>query len=510
MTPAKAPARLHLEALLARVRRRVSVRAFAAAWIAVSSTLLASYAAIGTVIGLVGRPQGVVAPADRILVALGILVVSALTALAWTRRQAPDDAKAARFLDRRFRLDDMAATVVSLPADDERSSSVGRALLEEFAERLRSVDVREALPLRMPRWFLVLPAALVLNGIAAVLPAAPRPAEPMVAAEDRPADFQEVARQLSLISQALEAESDETTEDMAALGVAFRELGERVSQGRISQEAASEEVAALLEQLARSVRGTDTVLEAALQAASTASRVDATDDLAGNENEPRPFRFGDSNTSDGDDLASGPPAVSKESTFDPSSVFRTLGEVATAIEDRAGDGNASAGDAGAETASSPPATGTSGGGYYTDWDEEMAAEMAARNAALRQRGQGQAAVGGASESDDAPGDAAGSGERPLDEGTDAAEFARQELQAEDVALSAVERVGGRMVTRTTEPVLGEDSVVGLETSFVASLVTVPEFPVRVDSVGIPHRDTIIEYFSPPGASRGAPLAEGTN
>jgi hypothetical protein len=514
MTSTIASTRKHLRSLLAGVRRRVSVRVFASTWIVLSSGFLAAYAALGALQRLALQPLAMWASADRIYVVIGILCVSALPSAIWARRRAPDMAEAARFLDRRFRLDDIASTVVGLPAQEGTISRVERALMEELSERMRMIDVREALPFRLPRWFLVLPASLLLNGIAAVVPEAPRSAHPDALAAGAAPDFEKVAQQLTLVSQTLDAESGDTAQDMAALSAAFRELGERVSGGRISQEAASEELAALLEHLARAVRGTDSPLERVLLGASSANRIASTDDRGGTENAPAPFRFGDGDTSSEDgeaaEAAEAAAAASKESAFDPSSVFRTLGEVAKAIEERSNDGSATDGQVAAEAEAGAEAAGASGGGYYTDWDEQMAADLAARTAALRQRGQGQVAVGGASESDDAPGDAAGSGERPLDEGSDVASFARQDLEAEDVALSAVERVGGRTVTRVADPTLGDASGAELEVSFLDSLVAGPEFPVRRDSVGAQHRDTIIEYFLPPGASRSVLTADGVN
>lgn len=511
MTSAIASTRKHLRALLAGVRRRASVRAFAAAWIVLSSGLLAAYAAVGTLQRLALQPVAMWVSADRVYVVIGILWFSAMASAIWARRRAPDDAEAARFLDRRFRLDDIASTVVGLSAEEETISRVERALMEELSERMRAIDVREALPFRLPRWFLVLPASLLLNGIAAVVPEAPRPAPTVAVAEGVVPDVEEVARQLTLVSQALDAESEDSIQDLTALSAAFRELGERVSGGRISQEAASEELAALLEQLARAVRETDSPLEQALLGDSSANRTDSTDDRSGSESAPEPFRFGDGDTSSEDgEAAEAPAAASRTSPFDPSAVFRTLGEVAKAIEERSNDGSATDGQVAQEAEAGAEATGASGGGYYTDWDEQMAADLAARTAALRQRGQGQVAVGGASESDDAPGDAAGSGERPLDEGSEVASFARQDLESEDVALSAVERVGGRTVTRVVDPTLGDASEAELEASLLDSLLAGPEYPARRDTVGVQNRDTIIEYFLPPGASRGALAGEGAN
>src|SRR5690606_829617 len=157
------------------------------------------------------------------------------------------------------------------------------------------------------------------------------------------------------------------------------------------------------------------------------------------------------------------------SDFDPASVFRTLGQVASSVRNELGPTAASAAGQGDETGAG--VSQPSQGGYYTDWDEEMAGALAARMAAIRQRGRGEAVAGEASQSDDSPGDAAGRGTQPVTSGAEESPAKLAALQSEQVTIAAELREDGGTSTYLPEPEVHNQSELPLSSGVMQTLVS---------------------------------------
>lgn len=396
----------------------------------------------------------------------------------------------ARLVDGSLGLRGLSVTAIERVHDNRSDSVPVRAMFEEVNERLAGARPAEVVPVRVRHWFVVLPLACGLLVLAAIAPIERRDS-PVASVDFEAISPESVTMNLERLADLLDGHELAEETELAAYGPALRELSEYVSTSGTVDLVAAERLSQLLDSLARTAAASDTAAAAAVATAFEGTMFDS----SASDPSDRPFRFGSDEVAD---TGSSEPAVDEEpsttmsSEFDPASVFRTLGEVASSVERSVGDVAAST--SGDRTDAGSPDGEVRSGGYYTDWNEEMADAQAAKRAAIRQRGRGEAVAGEATQADDSPGDAAGRGSQPLDSGRAEQDAGLLELQAQDFLVDAELRAGGNTNSYLPEPEAGVRSVGGMGSRLRESLVAGVEIPVAIESVATGNRDLVAAYF----------------
>lgn len=125
--------------------------------------------AVGTMIALTAwSAASVVVPVQTVspqtALAITGLATAAAAAAVLLRRRA-DPLTAARILDRRADLEERASTAVELAFAPGPQSALGARVITDASERLGGVDIRAALPLRLPRLAWWIPALALLLAV---------------------------------------------------------------------------------------------------------------------------------------------------------------------------------------------------------------------------------------------------------------------------------------------------------------------------------------------------------
>lgn len=480
-----------LFSFLGAVRRRQFLAGFGRYWVAVVSTALLLAAAAVLLVGwsepAVQRPLGL-DPWSAVAV---VLVCLTLLAAALAALRMPALASSARLVDRSLGLGALVSTSLEMlgrrgPQDATTPLPV-RALYEELGERLAAAEPADVVPLRPPRWSLVLPLACGVFALAAVVPLQGAGTAPQLTGEQPPTSA--VADDLRLLADVLES-APAVESALSSFASDLRAVGQRIDAAGAIDEETTARLASLLESLAVEASTSTSFTGRLIDAGFDASRSGSGDRSKDSE----PFTFGSERTA-AEGSAQEPTSEGDEtkvSDFDPASVFRTLGQVASSVRDELGPTAASAASGADDTGAA--VSRPSQGGFYTDWDEEMADALAARMAAIRQRGRGQAVAGEASQSDDSPGDAAGHGTQPVTSGAEESPADLAALKAEQVNLAAELREDGGTSTYLPEPEVRSQSDLPLTSGVMQTLVSASEGPTRVERV-LGSRDVVAAYFA---------------
>lgn len=485
-----------LRSFLGAVRRRQFLAGFGRYWVAVVSTALLLAAAAVLVVGwsdpAVQRPLGL-DPWSAVAV---VLVCLTLLAAALAALRMPALASSARLVDRSLGLGALVSTSLELlgrrgPQDATTPLPV-RALYEEVGERLAAAEPADVVPLRPPRWSLVLPLACGVFALAAVVPLQGDSTAPQLTNEEP--SISSVADDLRLLADVLES-APAVESSLSSFASDLRAVGQRIDTAGSIDEETTARLASLLESLAVEASTSTSLTGRLIDAGFDASRSGAGDRSADTE----PFTFGGERTAATESAPAPTPEGGEATTsdFDPASVFRTLGQVASSVRNELGPTAASAAGQGDETGAG--VSQPSQGGYYTDWDEEMAGALAARMAAIRQRGRGEAVAGEASQSDDSPGDAAGRGTQPVTSGAEESPAKLAALQSEQVTIAAELREDGGTSTYLPEPEVRNQSELPLSSGVMQTLVSASEKPTHVERV-LGSRDVVAAYFARGAAS----------
>jgi hypothetical protein len=461
---------------LVAVLRRLRLRLVAAAWL--RGFFVSMTAAF--IVYAVGRMAAAVPPlpGNRSYLLLGGSL-TLLASVVWAIATAPDLRRVARVVDERTGLDPLLVTSYEAVVRKRASSLPQAALQEEVWDRLGGLDTAKAAPLTPPGrlWALVLVGATLalVPGLQRAVPnvSSPDPMPPESVVEDLVADVVSLA-------EVLEAAAG--VSDYTPLAARLRDIAQELESGAALDGSVARELGEVLSAVAQAAEvGVDETSLALREAFSEAGVGPAF-----TEQGPQPFTFGGEAQPITDATQEGTEGAA--SGFDPDSVFRTLGQVAAAL-DRALSGQ---GERVAGSGDEPNAAQVGGsGGYYTDWNDEMAEAMAAKRASIRQRGRGEAAAGEASQADDAPGDAAGRGTQAVEAG--AAEPDAAGTAIEEMLLEADPREGGRTMTYVPEPRWEQDRVVRAPV-VLPSLVLGAEAPVDPERVGAEHAAVVAKYF----------------
>lgn len=231
-----------------RADRALRTASHASVW---TTTALVAVSAAGVVVPVPGISPWVAAAAAG----AAALVVSAIILLARS-----DLIAAARTLDRVLHLDERASTAVELALVARAPSSLGARVMADASARLRDVDLRQAVPLRLPRavwWIPVLIALLavwpvLIGGLA--LPGTPAHRAQQVIRRE--------GARLEQFAQALQswarAERLPLTRRTAPQ---LRDLGVRLQQDRVDRAGALARITELSRQLESARRQIDQRLD---------------------------------------------------------------------------------------------------------------------------------------------------------------------------------------------------------------------------------------------------------
>lgn len=469
---------------LSGVRRRYAAATFASAWIATVSGVLAT-AALLLATNRQGREVARSFLHSGPAVLLVVVAVS-LAALIWTHLRKPSLLALARIVDSSLGLGLMVVTAAERSQDPAPGSLPERALFEEVGERLEAASPSQVVPAVVQRWFVALPLACGLVALAVSVPLGPPSATtvteglPTVSAES-------VSDSLERLALFLEDGERSDDDQLAGFAPLLRELREYLATSAALDEGVAERLSQLLDSMAQQAAASDSVTAGLLAAAFEGTMFDT----SSAKHDDRPFQFG-TEGSQTSDATVGDAAVSMTPEFDPASVFRTLGEVASSVERALAD--AEGGSDLQRAGRAAPDSETRSSGYYTDWDDEMADAQAAKRAAIRQRGRAEAVAGAANQADDASGDAAGGGTQPLDSGQVEQSAGMLQLSTQEFIVQAELRDDGNTNSYLPEPELGARSVETMDSRLSDSLIPGNEMPVVLEAVVVGNRDLVAGYF----------------
>lgn len=471
---------------LASVRVRQFATSLLASWVvATSAVLLLGALLLASRRSWWGQNAPTLEPPQITQYVIVGALIATVCALTWTVVRSPSRRVLAGRVDAALRLGSLAATATEhLPRSPSEPLPV-RAMFEELEESLARSRPAEVVRPRLRGWFALLPASLGIVALSAALPLEHRSSrESFVEVE---ASVDQVASDLDLLATLLQQGAAEGDVQLERFVPELLQIKDEVDAAGTVDAVVAERLTEALESLATSAAASTSASARQL----TAAFAEVAAGRAPGESPEQPFRFGsDEPTRAGSDRSEDPTNAVKAPDFDPASVFRTLGEVASALE-RQADGSRSE----TETASTEQGLGSArSSGYYTDWDEEMAALQAAQRAAIRERGRGQAVAGEAAQSDDSMGDAAGRGSQPLEQGAAEMPASLLELAPEEFTIVAELREGGDTNSYLPEPVEGRPLETGMSTALRDSLVAGTEVPTSRETIVSGNRDVIAAYF----------------
>lgn len=367
-------------------------------------------------------------------------------------------------------------------------------MFQELADRLSGVTPAEIVPHRL-KLRLVQTALCGLAFALAMTVPIRQTSTRSVAPVSVPSEAVTVAADLLRLADVLDVHATDEAPLISGFASELRGLAQQTLEGRLETQALASLLTDTLDRLASAAQAHESPLGQALELAFAAAAGSETVDHGG----PQPFQFGSS------EGATSPTALEAQESgttdFAADDVFRTLGQVAASMERQV---SATTPDSVEESSSSAPSQASdavASGGYYTDWNEEMALAQSARNAAIRERGQGTAVAGAAERSDDAPGDAAGGGAQPLLDAPSDVDIGELGLGV-DVALAATLDEDGRTHAYVPNVLPGSLPIATTSGALVSALVAGREAPVGLERVAVGHRDLITAYFGGESVSGG--------
>lgn len=352
---------------------------------------------------------------------LAFLTVAAVQA--W--RNVPTLLGIAQLADARYDLLERVTTAFET-LQRGAETPVQKALLDDAAARSRQIDPAELVPnsLPWPIW-----PSVALTGVAMVLILLPQPAA--LAPDSRTASTAnmegstpegrieetgaKVRRVAELVGRDAEASRDPY---LQAVARSFDDLGRRIEAGELGQAEIDNEVGRLLQHLERALGGDDAAASAGLLGYGAENRGDAGPGGSRTDADVAPEGAATTDTEPAVDEATGRQDRSNgevsSSTAGEQDTATGLDELLNRLQARL---------EAREPEDRPPqprtqsAENDSAGGFYTDIDPDLVAEIEERqNRLTRQRAENRAGgepVGAAEESNEGPGDLAGEGAQPL-------------------------------------------------------------------------------------------------
>lgn len=472
--------------------RSVRVRQFGVSllsnWIAsVSAVMLLGSALLLSRRTWLGSTSPTLELSDIALYGALATLLATVAALVWTLVGLPSVGALARRVDEALGLGALVSTAIEHVPRVPAEALPVRAMFEEVHDRLSRSQPAAVVQPRFLGWYAVLPMTLGVLALSALLPL-----EHLSSRSDEATVLgvspDQVSADLDLLASLLEQEAAETDVGLERLVPELRQFRDEVVGAGLVNEAAAKRLGEVMESLSSAAATSETTLGRQLAAAFEEVAANRPDFDAAEQ----PFRFGSdeppSAAASADTVDQ--QGVVKSPDFDPASVFRTLGRVASALERQAG---AAPSEPGSESAG-VDRNRRSSTGYYTSWDEEMAAEQAAKRAAIRERGRGEAVAGEAAQSDDSMGDAAGRGAQPIDSGAAETAASLLDLATEEFTVVADIRDGGDTNSYLPEPVEGRPLESGMSTELRDSLVAGNEVPISSESIVSGNRDVIAAFF----------------
>jgi len=428
-------------------------------------------------------------------VVVGLVAGTAVAVLAqlasW--RRAPSRIDAARALDRHHGLHERLSTALEISRDGvDRASVVAAAAIEDAVTMVPGVDATGPYRLRWPRWAWSLPVAALTLGVVTALVPADTMRSPDTIANAATADELDEARDLVERAGAtaerlarLLTDDPVSSEDayLRAVSEGLDDLATRARSGELDADAAQLQLDRLLGHLRRAVEERDDAV-ATLVTSYLDSGVAVDDGM-------RPPEANQPTDADGEGHA--PAAdVGLERDAGRSSLERTLADLERALDE-------------AERAAAERPERTARAEGLGPDDHFYGLELNRDDgdgARLRQRGEAAGApVGGADESDDRAGDAAGDG-RFAGEANAQVPLGERSTH-EDVTVVTDEIEGGRRVTIESTPIVSGPRRGGATIDGTLPSHRVDEAAARRETVSRFYVDVVSRYFHPDMAEQRA-------
>jgi hypothetical protein len=426
-----------------------------------------------------------------LLYAAGVLAAALVVGLVVAIVRAPTQVQLAARIDRDAGLHERLSTALELTSSDQERELVARAAVEDAMRHLPRAQLHSAIPLRWPRWAWALPLAAVLN--AALLSIQPVDAvvvsERLIEAPSLPSTLtrERVEASVERVVAVLERDPVRGRDPyVQAVSESLSELAQRVRDGDIDPSAALFEFDRLMAHLQRAVSERPEDDPIATLVNRYFDQGAATDD-GGRPDEAVADRNGS------DPAAATAPAAERRVQTAASSAAnadnRSMESLLEDLERALADALAAA-----EAMPAPLLAEDTSGDFFYGVDVDAARERQA--AAQRQRGEAQGTpIGGAEESDDRPGDAAGFGTQ--DGSSDAAGGLTGEASLdEDVIVAGRELEGRRRVQIEGDPGGVATPRTGGASLEMATPLHRIEDAVRLAGSSSVYTDIVRNYFLP--------------
>jgi hypothetical protein len=366
--------------------------------------LAAATCGVGTlVLLLIARSLGLwhSASTDALVYVGGLFAAVLLIGLVLSWFRTPTTVQITALLDRDAGLDERLVTAVELTLGDEEPGLVASAALEDASRHLHRAQLRSALPLRWPRWAWALPLGALLSALLLSV----RPVEPAVvggvvigtASVPSTLSSARVEDGVERVVAVLDLDPVRGRDPyVQAVAASLGELAQRVRDGEVEASAALIEFDRLMAHLQRAVseRPEDDPI------ATLVNRYfdqGASIDDGGRPDEAQVGRDG------GDPSGASAPAADRRVQAAQNPTVRTLESLLEDLEQALSE-------AAAAVQAMPAAMVAEASSDDAFYAAEVDASQERQAAVQRQRGEAQGTpIGGAEESDERPGDAAGFG-----------------------------------------------------------------------------------------------------